>query len=29
MHATFKYRNRVLELEGFYDGNGVYRILFE
>jgi len=28
LSARFQYRNRVLELDGFYDGNGVYRIRF-
>src|SRR5262245_61503627 len=26
--AEFRYRHRVIEVDGFYDGDGVYRIRF-
>jgi hypothetical protein len=26
--ATFRYQHRAIEVDGFYDGNGVYKIRF-
>ncbi len=28
LNGEFKYRNRTLEVDGFYDGNGIYKIRF-
>src|SRR5256885_6540578 len=28
LSARFQYKNRVLEVQGFYDGDGVYRVRF-
>lgn len=28
LNAVFKYRNRTVELEGFYDGDGIYKVRF-
>jgi hypothetical protein len=28
LSAQFRYKNRVVEVDGFYDGNGIYRIRF-
>src|SRR5664279_2545487 len=28
LRAQFRYRNRVVDVDGFYDGDGVYRVRF-